>query len=160
MDSGFDKNKTELGVLVLSVSLQVLSDRNGLLDKHVKILRDLRGKAVGLEKTNDLLSGDGLDLGDTVGITQDDTDLGRGQTLLCKLANVFFNIRGRDLQPRRRSALVRAGTLRDTLSGSMHTTHVAVKQNDEKRKVSITFSSSVQVQHKAMCRRQQLDHSG
>ena len=127
MDSRFDQNKTELGVLILSVSLQMLTDLDSLLDKHVKILGDLRGKTVGLEKTNNLLSGDGLDLGDTVGVTQDDTNLGGGQTLLCKLANVFFDIRGRDLQPRRRSALVRAGTLRDTLSGSMHTTHGAEK---------------------------------
>ena len=70
VDSRFDQNKTELGVLILSVFLQMLTDLDSLLDKHVKILGDLRGKTVGLEKTNNLLSGDGLDLGDTVGVTQ------------------------------------------------------------------------------------------
>ena len=62
MDSGFDQNKTELGVLVLSVSLQVLTDLDSFLDKHVKILRNLRGKTVGLKKTDNLLSGDFLNL--------------------------------------------------------------------------------------------------
>jgi hypothetical protein len=132
VDSGFDQNKTELGVLVLSVSFQVLSDLNGLLDKHVKILGDLGGKTVGLQETNNLLSGDRLDLGDTIGITQDDTDLGGGQTLLCKLANVFFDIGSGNFQPGRRSAFVGAGTLGDTLSGSMHTTHGAVNERGEK----------------------------
>ncbi len=134
VDTGFDKNKTELGVLVLSVALQMLSDLDGLLDKHVKILGDLGGKSVGLQETNDLLSGDRLDLGDSIGITKNDTNLGRGQTLLCKLANLFFDIRGGDLQPRRRSALVRAGTLRDTLSGSMHTTHGTVNKITRKER--------------------------
>ena len=30
MDTGLDENKTELGVLVLSVALKVLADGNGL----------------------------------------------------------------------------------------------------------------------------------
>ena len=58
MDTGLDENKTELGVLVLSVALKVLADGNGLegsiltehqtscsvcvylLDEHVKVLGD------------------------------------------------------------------------------------------------------------------------
>jgi hypothetical protein len=132
VDSGFDQNKTELRVLVLSVLVQVLTNLDCFLDKHVKILRNLRGKTVGLKKTDNLLSGDRLHLGDTIGVTQDDTNLRGGQTLLCKLANVFFNIRGGDFQPRRRRALVRAGTLGDTLSGSMHTTHIAVIKDGKK----------------------------
>jgi hypothetical protein len=32
VDSGLDENETELGVLVLSVSLKVLADSNGLHD--------------------------------------------------------------------------------------------------------------------------------
>jgi hypothetical protein len=39
---------------------------------------------------------------------------------------MFFDFGGRGLEPRRRRALVREGTLGDTLSGSMHTTHVDV----------------------------------
>ena len=119
VDAGFDQNKTELGVLVLSVALQVLADLDGLLDKHVEILGNLGGEAVGLEDADDLLSGDGLDLRDTVGVTQDDTDLGRGQALLGELADVLLDIGGRDLRPRGWSALVGAGALRDTLSWCM-----------------------------------------
>ena len=130
MDSGLNKNQAELGVLILAVCIQMLTDLDSLLDKHVQILRDLRSQSVGLEDTNDLLASDGLDLGDTVGVTKDDTNLRRSQTLLGELADVFFNIGSRDLEPRRRSALVRAGTLGDTLSGSMHTTH-AVGTNKE-----------------------------
>ena len=67
MDTGLDENKTELGVLVLAVALEVLADGNSLvvvsmrrpcgcarpvvydcthlLDKHVKVLGDLGGEA-------------------------------------------------------------------------------------------------------------------
>lgn len=40
MDSAFNKDESELGVLVLLVALQVLSDRDGLLNQHVQILGD------------------------------------------------------------------------------------------------------------------------
>lgn len=64
MDTGLDENETELGVLVLSVSLEVLADGNGLgtmiskqitgdvaesstnlLDQHVQVLWNLWGEA-------------------------------------------------------------------------------------------------------------------
>lgn len=52
--------------------------------------RSLRGgglcwihcRTVGLENAEDLVAGDNADLGDTVGITEDDTDLGGSSTLL------------------------------------------------------------------------------
>ena len=40
VDTGFDENKTELGILVLSVRLEVLADGDGLLDEVPEILRD------------------------------------------------------------------------------------------------------------------------
>ena len=40
MDSGLDKNQTELGVLVLAVSLQMLSDSDSLFNKMIKVFRD------------------------------------------------------------------------------------------------------------------------
>lgn len=46
MDSGFDENQSELGVLVLSVSLEVLTDLDGLLDQVVKILWDIWGETL------------------------------------------------------------------------------------------------------------------
>jgi len=122
----------------------MLTDLNSLLDKHVKILRDFRGKTVGLEKTYNLLSGDHLNLGDTIGITKDDSNLRRGQTLLGKLADVFFDISSRDLQPRRRRALVRKRTLGDTLTGSMHTTHIATSGTKRRRSIkSVGYEKGV-----------------
>ncbi len=128
MDSGFNQDQSELRVLVLSVSLQMFTDLNSLLDKHVKILGYLGCKSVGFQDTYDLLTSDGFHLRNTVRVTQDDTNLGWGQALLGELADVFLNIGCRDLAPRWRSALVRQGTLGDTLSGSMHTTHAENKE--------------------------------
>lgn len=45
MDSAFNQDKSELRVLVLLVAVQVLSHGDSLLDQHVQILRDGRGKA-------------------------------------------------------------------------------------------------------------------
>jgi hypothetical protein len=123
VDTTLDEDKTELGVLVLTVSLKMLTNLNSLLDKHVKILGDLGGKSVSLEDTNNLLSSNGMNRGDTVGITKHNTNLRRTKTLLGKLAYVLLNISGRDLGPRGRGALVRLGTLRDTLSRCVHTSH-------------------------------------
>lgn len=134
VNSGFNQNQSEFGVLVLSVSLQMLAYLDSLLDEHVKILRNFRCESIGLEDTDNLLTCDGLDLSDTIGVTQNDTNLRRGQTLLGKLAYMFLDIGGRDLAPRRRSALVRQGTLRDTLSGSMHTTHAEKRESDGVRR--------------------------
>jgi hypothetical protein len=131
VDSGFDQNQTELGVLILAVAIQMLTDLDSLLDKHVQILWDLGGKSIGLKDADNLLSSDRLDLGNTIGIPEDDTNLRRGQTLLGELAHMLFHIGGRDFEPRRRRALVREGTLGDTLSGSMHTTHAANQDRKE-----------------------------
>ena len=99
MDTGLDKDQSELGVLVLSVGVHMLLDGNSLLDKHVKILRDGRGKAVLLKDAEDLVAGDSLDLCDTVGITKDHTDLGRGKTLLGELAHVLLDLCRGSLDP-------------------------------------------------------------
>lgn len=126
MDTALDKNQAELGVLILTVAFQMLTHLNSLLDKHVQILRDFRGKTIGLEDTHNLLSGDRANLSDTVGVTEDDTNLGGGQTLLGELADVLLDVGGRDLAPTGGSAFVRAGTLGDTLSWCVHASHLAV----------------------------------
>jgi len=46
VDSGFDKNEAEFGVLVLSVALEVLADGDGLLDQHVEVFWNFGGKTV------------------------------------------------------------------------------------------------------------------
>ena len=41
VDTGFDENEAELGVLVLAVHFEMLADSNSLLDKVPEILGDL-----------------------------------------------------------------------------------------------------------------------
>ena len=52
---------------------------------------------------------DNLDLGDTVGVTEDNTDLGRSGTLTGELADLVDDLLGGGLQPCRRSARVGQG---------------------------------------------------
>jgi len=111
VDTTFNKNQAELGVLILTVALQVLTNLNSLLDKHIQILGDFRRKTICLENTHNLLSGDRADLGDSVRVTKDDTNLGGGKTLLGELADVLLDIGGRNLAPTGGGAFVRAGTL-------------------------------------------------
>lgn len=100
VDSGLDQNQSELGVLVLSVSLQVLADRDGLLDQVVQVLGDLRGQAVRFQDTEHLVTGNDLGGGDTVGVSQDNTNLGGRQTLTSVLDDLLDNVIGGQLEPR------------------------------------------------------------
>lgn len=54
---------------------------------------------VGFEDTEDLVSGDEADLGDTVGVAEDDTDLGWGEALPGELGDVLDDVIGGGLQP-------------------------------------------------------------
>lgn len=68
-------------------------------------------------------TGDGLDLGNTVGVTEDDTDLrGRG-TLPGELADLVRDLVGRGLEPRRRVPRVRDRRRRDTLALAVKPAH-------------------------------------
>ena len=75
MDLGLDENEPKLGVLVLAAPLQVLADGDSFLDKEVDVLWKVGGKTLPLEDTQDLVASHETDLGDTVGIAQDDTNL-------------------------------------------------------------------------------------
>lgn len=99
VDSRLDQNQSELGVLVLSVSLQVLSDRDRLLDQEVQVLWDLWSQTVGFQDSQDLVTGNNLGLGDTVGISQKNTNLRRSQTLSGVLDNVLDNVTRGQLEP-------------------------------------------------------------
>jgi hypothetical protein len=99
VDTGLDKNQTELGVLVLAVTLKMLANGNSLLDELVQILRDLRSETVGLEDTENLVTSDTLDLGNAVRVTENDTNLGGGKTLLSELEDLFANFLGSSLNP-------------------------------------------------------------
>lgn len=99
VDSGLDQNQSELGVLVLSVSLQVLSDRDSLLDQEVQVLWDLWSQTVGFQDSQDLVTGDNSGLGDSVSVSQDNTNLRWGQTLSGVLDDLLDNLVGRQLEP-------------------------------------------------------------
>ena len=89
MNSALDEDEAELTVLILSVSLQVLPNVHGLLDQVIKVLGNFRSETVLLQDSEDLVSGDSLNLGNTVVVSKDDTDLrGRG-ALLGELNNLF-----------------------------------------------------------------------
>lgn len=119
VDTGLDENQTVLAVLVLAVALHVLADGDSLLDKVVQVLGDIRSKTVRLEDTKDLVASDTGDLGNTVGVTEDNTDLGGGHTLLGVLADHVDDLIGSGLQPGRSRAAVGEGTARDTLTRSV-----------------------------------------
>lgn len=66
---------------------------------------------------------DDLDLGNSVGVTQDDTDLGWGGTLLGQLADLVDDLVGGGLEPRGSAAAVGDGGSRNSLSVGVKTTH-------------------------------------
>ena len=58
MNSALDKNKSELGVLVLPVPLKMLPDGHCLLDQIVAVLGELRGHTLALQDAEDLVASD------------------------------------------------------------------------------------------------------
>ena len=62
MDSGFDKNKSELGILVLPVPLKMLPDGDSLLDEIVAILWKSWSHSLAFQDTEDFISSDKSDL--------------------------------------------------------------------------------------------------
>jgi len=67
---------------------------------------------------------DNLDLSNTVRVSEDNTDLRRGGTFLCELADLIDDLVGGGLQPRRwRSRIGNCGG-RYALSVAVKTTHV------------------------------------
>ena len=66
MNSAFNKNESELAILILSISLKMLPDVDSLLDKVVEILWNFGGETVFLQDSEDLASSDALNLGDSV----------------------------------------------------------------------------------------------
>lgn len=66
---------------------------------------------------------DEADLGNSVGVTEDDTDLGGGSTTLGEAADLVNDLVGSGLQPRRGSAAVGGSGGADTLSLAVKTTH-------------------------------------
>ena len=117
MNTALDKNKTELGVLVLAVSLKMLANRHGLLDELVEILRKLGCKSFLLQDTKDGATRDVLHLCNSVTITKHNTDLTRLQSLLREFAHESLDLSRGGLEPRRRRSSV--GKSRFALSFSV-----------------------------------------
>jgi hypothetical protein len=124
VNTRLDKNQTILGVLVLSVTFQVLTDGDSLLDKMVQVFGNFGSETAGLQDTEDLVTSDGSNLRNTIRVTKDDTNLRGSKTLLGILADHVNNFFRSSLDPRRRSTAIREGTARDTLTRSVHTTHI------------------------------------
>ena len=83
--SALNHDQSELRIGVLSVLLQMLSHVNSLLDQMVKILGELGGGSVFLQDSQDLASGNRLDLRDSVLISEEGSNLGWSETSLGEL---------------------------------------------------------------------------
>merc|ERR1712078_736789 len=106
VDAGLNENETELGVLVLAVLLEVLAHGNSLLDEAVEVLWEGWGEAPSAENAHDLVTGNHLDLGDAVGVPEDDANLGRSVTLLGHVADLLDGIGSGLLHPGRGGSFV------------------------------------------------------
>ena len=99
MDSAFNENQSELGVLVASAFLQVLSDVHSLLDQMVKVFWDLRGEANFLQDSEDFAAGDALHLWNTNSVSKSDTDLRWRVAFLGELNNGVNDVVGGYINP-------------------------------------------------------------
>merc|ERR1719415_358068 len=99
VDSALNKNESELGVLVLPVSLKMLSDGHGLLDQIVAVLGQSGSHSLAFQDAENLVAGDESDLGNSVTVSEDDTNLRWSQTLLGQLVDLVLDLIGGQLQP-------------------------------------------------------------
>jgi len=95
MDTRLNKNQVELGVFICAIGVKVLAHANGLFDEEIEILGELSCEASGLENSENLVTGNGVNLSNTVLITKDNTDLGGGHTLLGHLGNHILDLKRR-----------------------------------------------------------------
>lgn len=77
----------------------MLSDRDSLLDQEVQVLWDLWSQTVRFQDSQDLVTGDNLGLGNTVSISQENTDLRWSQTLSSVLDDLLDNLVRGQLEP-------------------------------------------------------------
>lgn len=73
---------------------------------------------------SDFHTGDNLDLGNAVGVTEDDTDLRRGSTLSGELADLVDDLVGGGLQPRGGGAGVGESGGRNALALAVKSAHL------------------------------------
>jgi len=99
VDPALNKNKTELGILVLPVTLKMFPDGHSLLDQVVAVLWQLRGHALAFQDTEDLVASNEANLGNSMTVPEDHTNLGGGQTLLGQLEDLVLDLVGGELEP-------------------------------------------------------------
>ena len=74
MNTRLDADKSELGVGILSLLLQVLANLDSLLDEVVEVFGDLGGKTRLLQDSEDFATGDAFNLRDSMAISESNTD--------------------------------------------------------------------------------------
>ena len=99
MDSALDQNQPVFGVLVLPVLLQMFPDGHGLLDQMVQVLWDLAGEPLSTENSENLGASEVSDLVDTMGISEDNSNLRGGESLLRQLVDHLLNLISSQLLP-------------------------------------------------------------
>ncbi len=114
---GLNQNQSEFRVSILAVLVQVAANVDGFLDEVIEILRELGGETGGLKDTKDLGASHRANLGNTHRITEDNTDLRGGHTLLGILGDLLLDLLGLGLAPRRRSPAIRERRTGNTLTG-------------------------------------------
>lgn len=92
MNSRLLNGKSVFGILIILVFLKMLSNIESFLNKVIEILWDLSSKSFLSEDSLNLLSSQESHLRNAVTISQDDTDLALGMTLLSELHDEFFNL--------------------------------------------------------------------
>ena len=107
VNTRFNENETELGVLVFAITFQMLADLDGLLDQVVQIFRDGGSQTVSLQDANQFGSCDTLDLTYSMRITENDANLSRSKTLLGQFTDLFANFFTLNFKPARCAAAVR-----------------------------------------------------
>merc|ERR1712149_131351 len=100
MDTRFDQNQSEFSVAILSVSLEMLSHADGLLDHEVEILWEFWSGAQRFQNSQDLGPCQVMRLADSVGVSQVHADKRRLVTFLGKLVDDVLDLFGRRFLPR------------------------------------------------------------
>lgn len=116
VDSALNQDESELCVFVLSELLQMLSDLYSLFDQVVEVFGEVWGETFLFQDSEDFAASDALDLGDSVAISESDTDLRRHVSLLGKLNNLLNEVLGLDFDPAWSGLSVWQASAGDTLA--------------------------------------------
>ena len=120
VDSAFDQNQPIFAILVLPVLLQVLSDAQGSLDHAVQIFRNLRSTSSLLQDSQDLSASEESDLGNSMLVSKQHSDLRWSQSLLSQLGDQLSDGLTVHSDPLGSLSLVRQSRTADTFSFSSH----------------------------------------